>query len=513
MALAKGFGLNKREVVYSGPVVGDSLHTIYEGAEDKLGAIIKWNTLRGEEHCAPVVEIDGNIVFVDCGICGKKVAIEDGVDLLESRTRLREMTRLEDCEPYPYIIEDNEWMAEIEGTKYIMMGAFIPLSEMAPGMFELTHQPIEDSLESLPQLAKVDPAQIHNCFFQIVNKEDPREVYQGGGDELQKAPELVPLAGRIFATAIKVLKEHMGEYENVALVSYMSRSRKHLYQRLAKSMPGWSVLSEFDIGDLHFMVLAKDKLLHEMTGACPVCHGKGTRTKKDGTEMECSYCDGVGKVERLNEFFDSLSEDMGGVGLSGNFATHAPEHMIGINGVANLSHNKGTGNTKHGKMDDRTWDSAYTRTRSEDYLREEALQEDRPVQNIDFHFPPELVGHADIHSAPEIQGVLNSFGRGVVLPEGSVRIGDIGSSHSGLLQGVEDGRRFYWGYRAGSPGTVYVVAKNSMDESTLRKPGILKIILSQVFNHLRLNVASGGLKFNESYSMQEKKNKFEKLNE
>jgi len=145
----------------------------------------------------------------------------------------------------------------------------------------------------------------------------------------------------------------------------------------------------------------------------------------------------------LSAFFNSLEEDMGGgvVGLSGDFQAHAPEHMLSMNGVPSSSHNKGTGNTKHGKIEDHSWDSAYTRTRSEDYLRvreafrEEMLKEGRAVQSIAFQFPGDLKGVSDIHFPSQIQGVLNSFGRGVVLVNGEVRVGNIGSSHVGLLQG------------------------------------------------------------------------------
>jgi hypothetical protein len=200
----------------------------------------------------------------------------------------------------------------------------------------------------------------------------------------------------------------------------------------------------------------------------------------------------------LNDFFNSLEEDMGGVvGLSSNFQNATPEHMLSMNGVPSSSHNKGTGNTKHGKIEDHSWDSAYTRTRSEDYLRvrenTEALEEERAVRTIAFQFPRDLKGVSDIHFPSQIQGVLNSFGRGVVLTNGEVRVGATGSSHVGLLQG-ESGERFYWGYRAGTPGIVYVVGKNGRGEDIFREPETLKKILSQVFNLLRLGVAAGGLR-------------------
>ena len=105
-------------------------------------------------------------------------------------------------------------------------------------------------------------------------------------------------------------------------------------------------------------------------------HHKGPIVETDGNVayVLCELCgelipveDGVPEnAEELNSFFSSLEED---VGMSGDFQAHAPEHMIGINGVANLAHNKGTGNTKHGKTRDDEWDNAYKRTQSEDFLR------------------------------------------------------------------------------------------------------------------------------------------------
>lgn len=572
MALDKGFDLNKREVCYSGPVVGDRIHTIHESMEDEhLGDILEWDTLRGEKHKGPVVEFDGNIVFVDCEICGQVVAIEDGGDMLQEST-------------------DNEEIA-----KFILM----PSQAVEDGKF-YWQDPTTDEIHG-GEIINLDPPD----FVITVDCEFCH-------DECFTADFRDALDQEWWDKANKFLKKNHPEIFEEDIDLFESRIREK--------------------------------------GLCPVCHGTGKKTKINGDKVECSYCDGIGKVEALNEvtepkseifdvdsiynkkdhprytligrgitsageevsfytreadtmdcrtgknlnrgkisqtsistvgqgdsgellqrwgrsfppewenllgtilekqkveelnegkdyerllqkmkqqkdpkglteFFRSIEEDMGGgVGLSGDFQAHAPEHMIGMNGVANIT-NKGTGNTKHGKMDDRTWDSAYTRTRSEDYLRvkenievfvEEVLEEERAVQAVAFRFPDNLKGVSDIHSTSQIQGVLNAFGRGVVLSNGEVRIGAIGSSHVGLLQGDQEGRRFYWGYRSGVPvGTVYIVSKNGMDDSVFRKPQILKMILSQVFNLLKLSVAPGGLKFVESYySMREKKNEFEKL--
>lgn len=122
----------------------------------------------------------------------------------------------------------------------------------------------------------------------------------------------------------------------------------------------------------------------------------------------------------------------------------------------------------------------------------------RLVTTIAFSFPPEVKGTSDIHSQGQIQGVLNSFGRGVVGSKGEIRLGAIGSSHVGLGQGLGDTKRFYYGYSR-ERQTVYVVAKNGMDEQVLKNEQTLIKILSQVFDLLKLSVAPGQkLKFVEA---------------
>lgn len=326
MALEAGFDLNKREVKYSGPVVGDKLHTIYESSmRDPIGATLEWTSLRGEKHHGPVVELDGNVVFVDCDLCGKIVAIEDGMDLFESKMTER---AIEDSETYPYEYHHRRFRAQIPGTSYAILGGFGSLEGMAEGMFDYAGLDPRKNYKTLKKLCPVSLEDTYNFFFELVGDEGS---FLGGGDETRDE-SLVKYAGPIFATSIKVLKDHMNEFDHISLISYMSPSRTRLYRRLAKSASGWKVDADFDIEMIHYIIISKE------------------------TKME----------ESLDEFFNSLEED---VGMSGDFQAHAPEHMIGMNGVANIAHNKGTGNTKHGKMDDRTWDSAYTRTRSEDFLR------------------------------------------------------------------------------------------------------------------------------------------------
>ena len=121
-------------------------------------------------------------------------------------------------------------------------------------------------------------------------------------------------------------------------------------------------------------------------------------------------------------------------------------------------------------------------------LQEETLREERGVSTVEFKFPDNLKAASDIHAQSQISGVLNVFGRGV-FNDNEVRIGPVGSSHSQLSQGMQDSRRFYFGYRAnGNSGTVYIVAKNGMDEDAIQKPAVLQQILSQVFDKYRLGV-------------------------
>ena len=116
---------------------------------------------------------------------------------------------------------------------------------------------------------------------------------------------------------------------------------------------------------------------------------------------------------------------------------------------------------------------------------------DRAVAGIGFTFPAQLKAVSDIHFPNQLQGVLNSFGRGVIDDNGKVVLGPIGSSHAGLQKNMTGARRFYFGYSK-PDRMVYVVAKNGMDEDFLRKPKNLQIILSNIFDMLRLSVAGGG---------------------
>ena len=119
-------------------------------------------------------------------------------------------------------------------------------------------------------------------------------------------------------------------------------------------------------------------------------------------------------------------------------------------------------------------------------------QEDgRPVERIAFKFPKALVGYSDIHSQAQLGGVLTSFGRGVMDETGQdIRIGAVGASHISLAQGMTDAKRFYFGYSK-EKKTVYVVAKNGMDESLIRNSKALQMILSNVFDKYRLSTVKG----------------------
>ena len=129
-----------------------------------------------------------------------------------------------------------------------------------------------------------------------------------------------------------------------------------------------------------------------------------------------------------------------------------------------------------------------------EYIHEDS---NRNISYIKFKFPDGLVGYSDIHYQNQLNGTLNIFGRGIVDNNKTVRIGDINSSHVGLSKGLLDTKRFYFGYNRENK-TVYIVSKNSMDTDFIKKPEVLKIILSYVFNKYKLSVTQGEkLKFIE----------------
>lgn len=121
------------------------------------------------------------------------------------------------------------------------------------------------------------------------------------------------------------------------------------------------------------------------------------------------------------------------------------------------------------------------------------FQGDRGVGSVVYTFPEDLKGYSDIHSQAQLPASMNVFGRGVVAPSGEIRLGNAGSSHVGLASGLQDAKRFYYGYSR-EKKAVYVVAKNGMDSDYLQKPAVLQRILSQIFDQYRLSVA-GRLQF------------------
>jgi GNAT superfamily N-acetyltransferase len=115
----------------------------------------------------------------------------------------------------------------------------------------------------------------------------------------------------------------------------------------------------------------------------------------------------------------------------------------------------------------------------------------RSISYVSTKFPSGLTGVSDIHSTSQLNGLLNSFGRGIVDPAtNEVRLGPAGSSHIGLSKGIQDAKRFYYGYSRADK-TVYVVSKNSMDDAFFQKSSVLQRILSQIFDLLRLSVTPG----------------------
>jgi hypothetical protein len=131
---------------------------------------------------------------------------------------------------------------------------------------------------------------------------------------------------------------------------------------------------------------------------------------------------------------------------------------------------------------------------------EESLYEaaNRTVKTISFQFPSDLIGFSDIHSSSQYSHVLTSFGRGVIGPKGEIKIGPAGSSHRDLSKNLGDTKRFYWGYSR-EHEVVYVVSKNAMDTDILKNKKILQVILSNVFDFMKLSIAPGGLKIRENF--------------
>ncbi len=115
---------------------------------------------------------------------------------------------------------------------------------------------------------------------------------------------------------------------------------------------------------------------------------------------------------------------------------------------------------------------------------------ERDVERISYRFPEDLKGYADIHSQAQVSGILNSFGRGVIDSKGDIRMGDAGASHVGLASGMQDAKRFYFGYSK-EKNSVYVVSKNGMDDTFLHSPAVMKVVLSAIFDKYRLNVKAG----------------------
>lgn len=133
----------------------------------------------------------------------------------------------------------------------------------------------------------------------------------------------------------------------------------------------------------------------------------------------------------------------------------------------------------------------------------ELMEASRSVSTVSFRFPTELVGFSDIHSTSQYSHVLTGFGRGVIGPNGEVKIGPAGSSHRDLSKTLGDTKRFYWGYSR-EKEVVYVVSKNAMDTDILKNKKILMVILSNVFDLVKLSVAPGGLKIVEAAQVKTK---------
>ena len=348
MALDKGFDLNKREVTYSGPVVGETLH---ENSAEDFGDI--------SEFQSPTEE------------------------LTLGGVRVRDVA--------------NAYIATLADTDYLL-DRFITI-------YLLNRISVDDFVDIRQDRSKM------KTFYKAVKKEIGRKE-----------------------------RESVRENKEVGIGPVVGDSL-HTYYEGSQKIYEWETLR----GEKH----------------------RGPIVETDGNVayVECQLCGKTLAVEDgvydLPEFFKSLEEDMGGVvGLSANFQNAAPEHMLSMNGVPSQAHNKGTGNTKHGKISDTEWDSAYTRTRSEDYLR--VREETFKIQNTTLPQKGRLLQKGVVmlaieeHGQPQdvMPGPPNgyiAYGRGWVDRRSQSIAVDGGPNGSGSGHPPTAQMGFYWGVTEENP--------------------------------------------------------------
>ena len=89
-----------------------------------IGKIADWKTLSGESHRGPIVELDGNVAYVDCEICGKRIAVEDGAydfdeeDEGDVSAFIMPDNRCEECDELAKEVEPGIWECENCGTQW-----------------------------------------------------------------------------------------------------------------------------------------------------------------------------------------------------------------------------------------------------------------------------------------------------------------------------------------------------------------------------------------------------------
>lgn len=95
---------------------------LHESVEDPIGKVVEWTTLRGETHRGPVVELDGNVAYVDCEICGKQIAVEDGAYDFEDSGSIDDFimpdNRCEECDKLATEVSPGTWECADCGTQW-----------------------------------------------------------------------------------------------------------------------------------------------------------------------------------------------------------------------------------------------------------------------------------------------------------------------------------------------------------------------------------------------------------
>jgi len=193
-------------------------------------------------------------------------------------------------------------------------------------------------------------------------------------------------------------------------------------------------------------------------------HHKGPIVEADGNiaYVDCEICGRTIPVEdgmyALEEATAELDED---VGMSGDFQAHAPEHMLTGSPISlrtGRSGETGLSRAKRGTLKDDSWDSAYRKTISNSFLREEiyAVAKDQlPLQggsnlktrllgkNVVMVVTDPVTKGNPVDAMPGPPSGFIAYGRGGILKNQLWIDGGPGGSPDGHKSGTTMG--FYWG--------------------------------------------------------------------